>query len=467
MSIFSKKTNNPFTNELSPKELYHKLEDYYNNNPYENLEASAYYNSTWIEAIKPIRTVVNRSVEFYVSKILPGDKVRVSAKNDLVRDSIEQFHKWSNLSALKQLLSRNLALYGDLFIKVVGESDKVYLENIKPEYVTDFKTDRRGYLTEIRIDIPQVDEDSHPVTYTEYWNKQDGYFSIWYHKMGETKLENLGDPFDFGYLSELGIDFIPIVHIKFRDTGEQRGKACVIHTLNKIDEANREATRLAQMLFKFNKPLWVVSSNAIDKDNRPLPPPKLKTGSEEMEVKDNSILYMPGMSTLNSLIPQIDYDSALNVLNSMMAELREDLPELSYYALKDTANLSGKAIRLLLAGAIDKANEARNNLLQGLIRVDEMALTIGKWLGVFTSIGNYENGDFEHSILTPDIFVMESDEIAALIKTYTDAGLPLPSALRLAGISEEEILRIQQEKIEEQSSQDSALAQSLMRFNSQ
>lgn len=468
MSIFTKKTDYPFTIELTPKELYQKLETYYNNNPYEQIETSSHYSSQWLESMKPIRTVVNRSVEFYVSKLLPGEDVQISAKNQSVKESIEQFYKWSNFGSQKQLAVRQLSLFGDLFLKVVGGRDKVYSEIIKPEFVTDFKTDNRGFLTEIRIDIPTLDEDNHPVTYTEYWNKTDGYYSIWYHRMGDANLDQLGDPESFGYLSEMGIDFIPIVHIKFRDTGDLRGKACVTHALNKIDEANREATRLAEMLFKYNKPLWAVSANQVDKDGRPIPAPLIKkdTNAADLEVKDNSIIYLPGMSTLTSLIPNINYDSALNILNAMVAELREDLPELNYYALKDASNLSGKAIKLLLAGALDKANEARSNFLQGLIRLDEMALTIGRWFGLFpVTIGSYQNGDFEHSILAPDFVTKESDETATTLKLFIESGLPLPSAMRLVGFSEEEVVTAMKEKAEIQSQNDSALAQSLMKFN--
>lgn len=261
---------------------------------------------------------------------------------------------------------------------------------------------------------------------------------------------------------ELGIDFIPFVNVKFKDTGSERGDSCVKHALDKIDEANRQATRLSQMLFRYNKPLWAVSANAVDKEGRPIPPPKFKN-SEDLEVKDNSIISLPGMSTLTSLIPDVRYAEALSVLNAMMDEIKEDLPELNYYSLKD-ANLSGKAIRLLLAGAIDRANEAQNNLMRGLVKLDEMALSLGKFWGLF-KVGSYENGDFEHSLTCDEFFPTTNDEKALVLKTLKDSGLGLKSAMKLAGFSAEEIEEALIDAQEEQTRNENALANSLMKFN--
>ena len=152
---FYNKTSNPLNNVgLPQKQLFEKLWDYYNNNGlYEGVQAQSYNQNKWLEALKPLRTPVNRSVEFYVSKMLSGD-VTVSAQSKMAQEAIEQVWKWSNFDAQKQVLSKFLALTGNLFVKVVNDELKVWFENIPPSQVTNFKTDSRGYLTEIRIDIP-------------------------------------------------------------------------------------------------------------------------------------------------------------------------------------------------------------------------------------------------------------------------------------------------------------------------
>lgn len=112
-----------------------------------------------IDAVKKLRNVVNRSVEFYAGKIIQNPVVVCS--NEAAKTSIERVWKWSNFKTQKNFLARSLALYGDAFVKVMV-SDKVYFENIDCQYVTDFECDNRGYLKKIRFDIPLIDEEKRP-----------------------------------------------------------------------------------------------------------------------------------------------------------------------------------------------------------------------------------------------------------------------------------------------------------------
>lgn len=448
--------------KLVKPELYILLKDMYdNNNLYSGLSKAAVIDSTFLEALKPYRTVVNRSVEFFVAKVFPTTDMLPSADNEAIIEPIQQIATWSNFAGKKQLYIRNLAMFGDLFLKinVNNQSGQAYYESIDPMNVTDFEADARGFLQWIRIDIP-IDEKTEidtgasvfddqalsnrtqtsNLTYTEYWSKT--YFAIWIHNLGATAaLDTLGDPKDFGFPQEFGIDFVPFVHIKFRDAGDKYGKAAVEHAIDKIDEANREATRLAQILYRYNKPLWAVMANSVDKDGLPIPAPKISTGDgDDLDITDSSIVYLPGKSELKSLIPTIDYDAALAILNAMMDEIEQDLPELKYYSLKD-GSLSGKAISLLLGGALDRASEARGNFVQGIIRANKIALTMGRNVGVFPdTIGNFENGDFDHSLFVDEAFSDNLDDRAGTLKSLIESGVPLKFAMKQVGFSEAEIV---------------------------
>jgi len=452
---------------LLKPELYGLLKAMYDsNNLYSLKTKEAIVDSEFLEALKPLRTVVNRSVEFFVAKVFPTDKMKPAAENINIIEPIEQIATWSNFSGKKQLYLRNLAMFGDLFLKVNVDSDKAFYESINPMFVTDFEADSRGFLQWIRIDIPvneksevdsggKFDDSALPdrgnkshLTYTEYWSKT--YFSIWIHGQGATAaLDQLGDPRDFGFIAEFGIDFVPFVHIKFRDTGDKHGKAAVEHAIDKIDEANREATRLAQILFRYNKALWAVTSTGLDKDGLPLPPPKIKqidsvVGSD-VTLTDNSLISLPGMSKMESLIPNINYDAALAILNAMMLEIEQDLPELKYYSLKE-GDLSGKAIALLLGGALDRALEARNNFMQGLTRANEIALTMGRNVGLFTGIGEFGEGDFEHTLFVDSVFSDSLDDRVTILKTLVESGVPLKFAMKQVGFTAEEIAEMQSEQ---------------------
>ena len=452
-------------NNLSQKQKYEKLEAYYNNNDlYDDLTRLAYQNSYYMEVMKPLRNPCHSSVEFYAAKIFGSEAVQINTKNQQVKDTLELVHKWSNMQSIKTIASRNLALYGDIFIRVAKKGNKVYQELINPKLVTDFTTDNRGNLLTIRIDQKLKDDLGQTYWYTEYWEKGDnGYYAIWEHRLGENaNLEQLPEPIESGYLSEFGIDFIPIVHASFTATDNTRGKSSFFHALSKIDESNRQASRLHQMLFRNNKPLWVSTSSNVDKDGKFKAPPL--TSGQKIDATDNSILSMPNMTDIKSLVPDVKYADALAIVQAQVEEVEKDLPEIRYFALKDNG-LSGKALRTLLGSAVDRANEARSGLVSAFIRADEIALTIGMAAGIFSGLGSYENGDFDHSYILPDIFPVNLDDIALTLQSLKNAGLPLSSALKMIGKDDEFIAEVEaQLQADLQRNQDS-LGVAMQRFN--
>lgn len=426
--------------------LYQALYDLYNND-----DDIADGDTT-----RRLRTVVNRSVEFYASKMLPGAEIKVAIKEDKPEDlktSIEQIIKSSNFGNNKEAMLTGFSLYGDSFLRVRGDPEHSYIEDISPFYVTDFGENSRGFLTFIRIDIPILDENDRPALYTEYWDDETKIYRSWVtHQSVTTTIDKLGTPQETLIFAQLGIDFIPIVHTKFRDNGDMRGLSCVYHALDKIYEANRIATRLHDLLFAFGEPIFVASANDKDSAGRPLPAPAIQnvpanTGAlggaiEAVKVLFGRFVRLPGVATLMSLIPDIDYSDALAILNAQMSEIEEDLPELRWYKLSATerATSSGTALRTLLGAAIDRANKARNNFLSSLSRAMEMALTIGIYNNQFpASLGNFDSGDFEHELIVDDSWGESTAEKADTMGKLTQAGTPAKSAMKLAGFSDEQV----------------------------
>lgn len=428
-------------------QLYNALYDLYNN------DSEVVTNDT----TRRLRTVVNRSVEFFAAKMLPGAKIGVMSENEQVQQAIEQVIKDSNLGNNKPAMLRGFSLYGDSFVRVRGDDKKSYLEDVSPFFVTDFAEDSRGFLTYIRIDIPVLDnsdveaQQGTPALYTEYWDDDEKIYRSWITlRTATTPLNQLGAPKEEIKFSALGVDFIPIVHTKFRDNGDLRGLSCVYHALDKIYEANRIATRLHDLLFAFGEPIFVASANDKDAAGRPLPPPNIQnksttTGSlggavEAVKVLFGRLVSLPGVATLNSLIPDIDYADALSILNAQMEEVEKDLPELRWYSLKPDATLSGTAMRTLLGAAIDRANEARNNFLSSLSRMMEMAITIGQFNGIFDkSLGAFDSGSFEHTLIIDDSWGESVAEKGETMGVLTGSGVPAPIAMKLAGFTEEQV----------------------------
>jgi hypothetical protein len=427
------------------------MDEYYSNNSlYESTRLLKHYLAVWNEDIRPLRSPVNRSVEFFVSKIAIGEPA-IASKGAGVVDAVTKVMEWSNFQIQKPLQVRTMSKFGDLFRKVVSENGKVWHEIVDTKEVTAFSEDVRGFLTTIRIDTPW----EHGKTRTEYWTVEGNvpYMAVWIHSLGEhfsiEQIQDALDPEQYVPLAKMGIDFIPFVRSTFRNNGTDKwGMNCVEHSLVKVDEANRQATRLHQTLFRYNKPLWGVFANQVLPDGSPVAPPKFKQGTNtdktEAELRDNSVLYFPGMSTIESLIPQIDYTAALAILNSQERELEKDLPELLYYAMTPESNLSGEAIRNLLGAAVDRATQAQSNYVEGTIRANQMAMTIGSFQGIFSGLGDFDSGATKHSIRFGEQFPIGAGEkastLASLVNALGQENLKL--AMKLSGYAEEEIAQV-------------------------
>lgn len=427
---------------LTPHEKMALIEDYYENNLlYEAENSSSYWNNEWFEAMKPLRTPVNRSVDFFAAKLLMGTP-KITAKSPAVEDAVKKFLSWSNFDGNKRAMLRKFGIQGNLFTKINLSDDgsKIFQDVIDGKNVTDFEADTRGFLNSIRIDIGLEKGE----TYTEYWTRQDGfngYVATWVHRLGKNaKLEQLGDTKSFMFLEEMGIDFIPITFTKFKDTGKKWGVSCVDHALVKIDEVNREITNLSERVFQ-NKAFWIVETGR-DQDGIALPPPDFPTISEEDAKKLGNmvVIKVPGANA-KLAVPDYAWSEFLAIIKSQENELEQDLPELKYYAIKEQ-ELSGVAVRTLLAGALDRANEAQSNFVTSQIRAIRMALTIGKWYGVFPSnIGEFEKGDFDNISMEFEEVIptkSQSDKIASFVSLNT-VEISLKSKLRLAGFTQEEI----------------------------
>jgi hypothetical protein len=477
--------------QQAPKRFYELLRAMYLcNGLYDDVARTLYDQAIWREALKPLRNPSYRVVEFYVSKVWPGtlpDALPIVVEdgaNEAIVPAIEQVWQWSNWASQKQVFVRWAAIYGDVFVKVAtrtrsdrtGQVERVYLQLIDPMHVRDFDTDERGYLTWIRIDIPKtrrVGDRVESYTHTEVWDKAMplataegprtiGTYRRWEHTRGDERdLEQLGDPVESRLLSEFGIDFVPIVHCQFRDIGEQRGMGAYVHAIDKIDEANRQATRLHQMLFRHNANTWALEgTGALVRDGRSVPPPRIEglSGSSTedggtLTVGDEQFLPLPSGWTLKSVVPQLAWADALAVLNAHMLELEKDLPELAYYRLRDMGELSGRAARLLLSDAIDRALEVRGNCEAALVRLHEMALTIGAVNGLpqFRAVGTFEQGAFAHRIEERDILPADRLEEAQAwqaeaLAAEKEQAVTLPHLWRKLGYTEEEIRQMQREQ---------------------
>lgn len=469
--------------ELPQKSLYQLLWAYYlNNGLYDQLRIWGFYaGNTWLSEV---RNPAYRVAEFYPATIWPGPIDRglplvMDSDNEAAAEAIHKLWAWSNWANVRQLAVRWASIQGDVYLKVAQPAggERVYMQLIEPQYVTDKEADERGYLTFCRIDIPfpgapdrETGERGKTYTYTEIWNQD--RWRRWRHDLEPgAPIKRLGTPETEIELKQWGIDFVPIVHIRHLDIGGPHGIGSYTLQLSKIDETNLIATRLHKMLYRHNNVTWALSANMMDQAGRPLPPPRINdsTGAaaDALELGEERILRLPGMAKLESLVPSLDYGSALSILQDQVAELERDMPEAAYFRTKDLPELSGKALRLILAPAISRAHEVRGNHEDGLIRAQKMALTIGQQVGAWKAanigdVGDYRKGDLDHHFADRPIIQAGRDEMADLATTETAAGIPLKTSLRNSGWTPEELERMADDKAEEQAAQQTSLASAVL-----
>jgi hypothetical protein len=487
---------------ISATEMYGRLESaYYNGQTFDDIIAyiERAMGANAPRRVKALRSPAFRVVEFYAGHIWPGESLdeafTFQTGGSALEKAIRQVWTWSNFGAKRSMFARRYAMLGNLFIGVRQSPDKsrVFFRYLDPRWVTRhlFDDQDRGYLTYARLDIPQerVDDKGDIVNFwvTEIWDKQRDTYRRWEHEQGaEASPEAMGATTHSGSIMSLfGIDFIPIVHAQFRDDASGLGLGAYQLQLGKIDEANRLATELHAKLFRHNQPTFVVSANSVDKTGRAMPAPVIPglegyrqraanpgitygtNGTQDtpgavstvdvINVGDEQWIYLPGNATIEDLIPKIAWGDALAVLVDYLGELAEDLPEMVYSQIKSMpGDASGQALRVRLMSAVDRANEARANVIPALIRANQMAITLGQNGNLFDGLGDFASGRLDHTLsLLPVIPQNELEKLDAdgkraanaVVKDqagwprrtiFTEAGYTAPEADTMIGQRDEQ-----------------------------
>lgn len=433
--------------------------------------------------LKTLRNPVNRVVEVYSANILSEDLLDFidapagsddTANVEPLKPLIRKVWDWAEW---REEARRSYPLHGELWIKATSSDDgeRVYPQLLDPRYITDFDKNERGYLTFLRLDIPQKrrgdDGENEDFVYVEVWDKSAESLRIWEdvdpNDLGND-LEDLGPPDRTVTLAPTlnvdsegytGYDFIPVVHIPFRRMlGHKRGHTPYDHAVVNIDRLNELVTKLHGIMFP--SVVWVVQREAGA--GAPLDPIRLegveaataiseaeRQGFEVIQTGEEKMIRLPAGASLDYKIPNLNYDSHLAVIESEMQEIERLLPELAYYRLREL-ELSGYAIELSLKDLIDRIRAARSNLERGLSRFNQMAITIGQVMNIleFQSVGLFEDGVLEHTFSERDVFSpTEKDqaerlEIAArALEGFKVLGL-LEEALKQLGYDEAESRRL-------------------------
>lgn len=404
--------------------------------------------------LENLRSPAFEAVEFHVGHWFPGTLPDAlpfdtsSALDKKGRDAVQEVWKASNWNSKKQVFARITGWSGNGFIGVTQrKSDGMpYKRVFESQYVREFKVDERGFVTYFRYAYPVSrgrGRNKKKVYITEIYSKESESIAIYEDNLPideptETKARAKITPF-----KSLGIDFVPVVWCPFTEATPGMGRAVFEPFRDKIDNVNRAATRLDDMLYRYGRPVWGLESAGLTADNVEMPPPDVVgswrtsyTNVDEDEAAargypqrhadgtltlgNDPFMKLPMGWTLKSLVPAVDYQAALNIIDAHMEVLKRDMPELRYNdAIESQARDSAKVLDLQLAGAVDRANEARANGEAAIIRAAQMALTVGQKGGkrspkvkqMFDGLPEFDSGEMDFTFKKrPIIIPTPSDE---------------------------------------------------------
>lgn len=460
----------------SRKLRYSILWAMYENTAYSKMHAWAQGYKSEYGLYKYIRNIYNPSYrigEFWKAHLLggqldaqAGDGTKVPSclpiltDNDALREAIAQIWAWSNWQVKKDILGLWTPVMGDGVIKIVDNPDKqkVYMTVLNPgtlKYVDlDPFGNVKGYVLEERRRDPRKGRNNanstsiSTVTYREVAERNGD--SVVYSTYLDDGLyawnENQGAQWEESY------GFVPLVVFQHNNVGLDFGWAELYPGLPKFREVDDQASKLNDQIRKLvDTPMLMAGvtkpgtqpqvAGAEKTDDKPQP------GREEV----------PYIYTANADAKAIPLVGDLNIadtsthIQTLLAEIEQDYPELSADLHNVQGDISGRALRLNRAPAEDKVIQRRPNYDDAIVRAQKMAVSIGGMRNYFPfSLDSFNAGDLEHSIGKRPVFAKDPqddiDEETAFWAAANQAkafGIPPLVYLRQKGWSDEKIADIE------------------------
>jgi len=429
---------------------------FYSNTVYDNLAAylAATYpsGSQLYRYTKGLRNPVPSWCEFYVTNtwggvldLMAGDggekpsALPILTDNDALRPAIAKLWQWSNWNSKRNLATLYSAAMGDAFIVVVDSpaAGKAYMQVRRPSEFTDLEWDDFGHIKQATMEYKAEDERGVAYTYKQViehpavWGGAFTRYSTYKDNRPFAYPENVQDG-QATWQWQVPYDFVPVVHIPFKDIGEGWGALGYSATLHKIDAANALASLLHAQVGKTVNPAYVaygVQAGNVTVDS---------TQQDEIP-----ILYInkpPSEAKLEPLVSEIDLAGALALLDSQLADIARDLPELRMSEAM-RSGLSGEALGRAFSDVAARVEAVRANHDSGLVRAQQMAIAIAGASGYDAAfrgfdLNSYRAGRLDHGIGDrPILPTSNAEEVDTAGKQWVQvtqavsAGVPIETAL--------------------------------------
>jgi len=430
---------------------------FYENTAYSDVHKWAQSFRSDEHLYKYIRGIYNpsrRLCEFYKAHLLAGSldfkdptqgAIPIETDNPAILPYIADIWRDSNMQSLKDVVALRGAIEGDVFLAVADDltRGKVSVQWINPYTVSDVSFDGagniKGYVIEETRQHPEgkrdvqykleVTRDGQNVVYRTYLNNAPygwyGQPSMWAEPYG----------------------FVPMVHIKHNDVGLEYGWSEIYPLRGKVQEVDEQASMLSDYLRKYHDPLWLLPGGrralnlTIDDGDASTTDPQ--PGRDKIR----TLTGYPEGTKAQALVTDMKVADTLAHIASMQEELERDCPELKddIWSVGDT---SGRALRIARQRVEANVYQRRANYDNGIVRIQQMALSIGGFRGYFPGIGleSYERGQLDHMVADRAVFQQDPMDQAEIdekewevINSIVKAGASLEGALESRGWPQDKI----------------------------
>jgi hypothetical protein len=459
-----------FGNYDARKLRYDVLWAFYENTAYRNIHkwAQSYRNQYGL--YKWIRNLYNpayRIGEFWKTHLMGGDllldegmakdftalPVVLGEKADKkLFEAIRQIWVDSNWGIRKSIYTLWGPVYGDVALKIVDDvgKGKVFIDVVNPSTIKALDLDAfgnvKGYILEESREDPR--KSGNMVRYNEiafrdgdkvkFQTTLNGKLFAWNDDVAEWTV-------DYG--------FVPMVAVQHNNVGLDWGWSELHAGRSKIHELDdvasnfgdhvRKATNMPKLFTGVKKSGDIqISGGDVDET----------TGRQEPRREEVSALYVGNPEAqAHSLLEELNYEGVMLLINSLQAELRVEFPELQVDVWSmDAKETSGKAMRIARQRTTSKANRVRVPYDIGLIKAQQMAISIAGHRDIEGYDGfdldSFGKGELDHKFGKRPTFDSDPiDDLELDAKFWANAkvantnGVSLPIYLKRNGWTDKEI----------------------------
>jgi hypothetical protein len=441
---------------------YHYNSFYVHNNIYSQVNRySDWYKHKegLYKHIRGLRNPIARLVNIEVSKIFGGfinyetfkdGALPIMGADERLLEAIRTVWQWSNMDALKRAYPYEGSSKGDSALIVIDDTrrQKVYLEVLDPCKVKDVEFDNLGNVKSIYICYTKTDDKGKDYEFGYYIDKEK--FATFkngepYAYMEDESGNGLAEwPNPYG--------FVPVEWTQHRNLGLKFGAVSFQDSRSKIDNLN-DLVSLVHDNVRKNVLTKYAVKGMNPETNSSGTPPIISLGSDQRD--QSPMLSLGDNGDIFPIRSELDIAGAMQVVDGMIQELENDLPQLTLSRLTGSMKgISGTAIENLAADGVDIIEDLQSTYKSGLTSATKMALSIASFRRYPQfrgyNLNSYESGALDFEIKARPIFkdslsVKEVIELTLQAANSSAAKLVLPKL----GYSDEEIQELENAKADE------------------